>query len=573
MVGGETIADAQDTSCTNGRSIMVGDAPFDSYRSCRSEDESSILSQSSAGQVEKGFNPLTQSQQQARTAAHRSRVRPDYEILSQSVADAGLNAFGCVFLEVWAMSDDGTKLVRPSGGHWMDPAFAQSLANDDLIEKAWELDRVVRDCPPGAGLAGTLAEEAGSGARHVHWRQIKSLLGDPFVQRGPGKRMERFIEIGIGLVAAVPFSFQEERGIVLYFSRGSANTEMLRASSNERFLIISADVIGANFSIRKAREESVQARRKMFQESIKKVRKEMFQEKPSLAQAVMDKDFMAKLREQAAREAAQSEEGNIPRMDTFAVKMAKYAVKFGKRMFKRVNNSRRKWRGAKLHGPPRQSFKDCLFAFTGAFLTMLTILKIASSVRTDSKFDFDGGWYSSTLCIVYALTPAPVGQPRQIFAAHLWNMLVGLACRHIPDGGYNHFMEGSDYGMPLIWKQALAVALGIAGQAYIGILHPPATGLSMTFTSKPEYSWSTIASVMMTDCVVVVLSMLILNLSKKKQYPLYWLGLGWEGGGGSAGFMRSKMRRRASNVRSSASNLKGHIAVMGGGDQDKEEDV
>ena len=158
-------------------------------------------------------------------------------------------------------------------------------------------------------------------------------------------------------------------------------------------------------------------------------------------------------------------------------------------------------------------------------------------------------WYSSTLCIVYALTPAPVGQPRQIFAAHLWNMLVGIACQQIPTGGFGDFMEWSgaspdaESGMPLIWVQALAVALGVSGQAYIGIIHPPATGLSLTFASKPQWTWSTMASVMLADCIVVAISMMILNLSEKKQYPLYWLGFGWEGSGGTIGYVRGSARR------------------------------
>lgn len=363
--------------------------------------------------------------------------------------------------------------------------------------------------------------------------------------------MERLVELGVGLVGAVPFSFQDERGIVLYFSRSTANVELLRARRNERYLIGSTDLIGANFSIRKARKESSEARKDLLRKSVQKVRKELLNEnKHSLSSMVFNTEDMQKLREQRRREAAQSvDEHILPRVDKFAVQMAKKAFTFGKRMARLANNSRRKWRGAKLHGPPRQSFSDCLTSFIGVFLTMLTILKIAKSVRTDSKFDFDGGWYSSTLCIVFALTPAPVGQPRQIFAAHLWNILVGLACRQIPDGGYDDFMEGSGYGLPLIWRQALAVALGVAGQAKLGILHPPATGLSMTFASKAQYSWATIASVMLTDAVVVVMSMVMLNLEAKKQYPLYWLGLGWEGTGGTIGFVRSKARsvRRTTN--------------------------
>merc|ERR1711971_978385 len=100
--------------------------------------------------------------------------------------------------------------------------------------------------------------------------------------------------------------------------------------------------------------------------------------------------------------------------------MGKMVVKFGKKAVKRTKNSVRKWRGAKLHGPPRQSLTDAWYSFLGAFLTMLTILKISISIGDSSTYAFDGGWYASTLCIIYALTPAPVGQPRQIFAAHLW---------------------------------------------------------------------------------------------------------------------------------------------------------
>lgn len=223
----------------------------------------------------------------------------------------------------------------------------------------------------------------------------------------------------------------------------------------------------------------------------------------------------------------------------------------------RVNNSRRKWRGAKLHGPPRQSWWDVIYTFLGAFVTMLTVLKISATIEDVPGWAFDGGWYSSTLCIVYALTPAPVGQPRQIFAAHLWNMLVGIALRQIPttDVGFMQW-DSNSYGLPLIWKQALAVGLGISGQAKIGILHPPATGLSFGFVTRPTYTWQTILSIMVTDVVVVILSMTILNMEEKKQYPLYWLGFGWEGTGGSAGVIRSKRRNVMRGVSSAAHSVR-----------------
>lgn len=194
-----------------------------------------------------------------------------------------------------------------------------------------------RDCPPGAGLAGTLAEEAGLGARNVHWRQIKSLLDDPFIQRGSDKRMEKFFELGIGLVATVSFSFLEQNGIVLYYSRSTANTERLRSKSNERYLIASADLIGANYCIRKVREECANMRKTMFRDAIKKVKKELLNKKTtSLVSMCLDQDQLEKLRIVREMEDAQSElHQDLLRVDKCAVTLLKKTYQFGRRALKR----------------------------------------------------------------------------------------------------------------------------------------------------------------------------------------------------------------------------------------------
>ena len=138
---------------------------------------------------------------------------------------------------------------------------------------------------------------------------------------------------------------------------------------------------------------------------------------------------------------------------------------------------------------------------------------------------------------MFALTPAPVGQPRQIVLAHLWNILIGLACQKIPRRSFD-----DEFGLPVIWIQSLAVALGVSGQAKIGILHPPATSLSFAFSTFPGWGWRTIVPVMLVDVVVVMMSMAIINLSEKKQYPLWWFGLGWQQYGGTWGRMRRGMQ-------------------------------
>ena len=173
----------------------------------------------------------------------------------------------------------GTNLIRPKGGHWMDPAFAQSLPTEEMIEEAWKLDEVADDCPPGVGLPGTMAEEGGLGNRNVHWRQIKSLMEDPFVQEGRGNRMKKLFEAGMGLVAAVPFSHDNQRGIVLFYSRPTANVELLRSSNNERFMLGATDLIGATYTIRKSRQLCADLRRDLFKSAMRKVKEEFGQRK------------------------------------------------------------------------------------------------------------------------------------------------------------------------------------------------------------------------------------------------------------------------------------------------------
>jgi len=205
------------------------------------------------------------------------------------VADARLNAFGCIFVEMWVLSEDGAELFRPEGGHWMNPAFASSLPNEEVIKQAWELDRHAEPTPPGAGLAmrnrpqapfpdhmfcllpllilnwpdrdvlldachicqGIFVDESGLSTGSVNWRQIKVLLKDTYVQRGPGRRLERMHAVGIGLVASVPFYFVDRKGVVLLFYSRKNDPMALQSSTNTRYMIGSANLIGASYSIRR----------------------------------------------------------------------------------------------------------------------------------------------------------------------------------------------------------------------------------------------------------------------------------------------------------------------------------
>jgi len=553
----DEVAQAAENPVITSRSLMVGSSPISPGNS--SSGSLDVSNRSNTSTV----------RQSAASAPPKIQSNPYHveDLVPVSVADAGLNAYGCVFVEVWLMNPDGTALSRVEpGGHWMDPSFANSLRSDELTEMAFELNRFARDCPPGAGLAGNLFKNADFNKRRVTWRQIQEMLNDPFVQRNSGQRMKRLHKIGIGLVGSVPFSFQDENGLVCFFSRHNADLTLLRSTMNEGFLIGSTDLIGSQIAIRKNREACAAMRREMFIEAIKKVKRELLNNRGGsfgdLATNRSTLDFLAKQQ----REAAQSP----LEQDDMATRIKKKVIKLGKKVFKRINNSRKKWKGTKLEGPPRQSFGESAFVAFGVFFTMLTVLKVANAINaTDTNYKFEGSWYSSTLCIIFALTPAPVGQPRQIFAAHLWNMLVGLALRQIPtSSGLEDFMEwgNASYGLPLIWKEALAVAFGVAGQAKLGILHPPATGLSYAFVKDDYFSWGTILTVYLADVIVVAMSMIILNLSEAKQYPLYWLGLEW-GDAGMCWYTGVQARGHHAPLTKSVSNkLTGRTVSMEGDD-------
>lgn len=347
-------------------------------------------------------------------------------------------------------------------------------------------------------MAGTIFGEK-SCQRVVQWRQIKSIMNDPFKQRDPYGRTVKIFSLGIGLVASTTFSFGVDSGIVLFYTRSSKNV-FKKSTNNERVMLEYTDFIGSTFAMIKTREECQRLRRQMLSDAIRKVRTEVIkkytaadQSLDRLGSAVLNKEEMAKLK--AILEVAEDEDEAKGDMHLRKwVKWLRKEIRHAYRMtVVRVKSSPKKWSGVHLHGPPRHTLTASIEAFIWVFVTMLMILKMSTSISSSQTFAFDGSWYSSTLCILFALTPAPVGQPRQIISAHLWNMIIGMLIKLIPTGGAIDLMEwrlvSSGYGMPLIWKQALAVSVGVSGQAYLGILHPPATGLSFAFATNEKWSW------------------------------------------------------------------------------------
>lgn len=127
----------------------------------------------------------------------------------------------------------------------MDPVFRVSLPDDCLIS---ETDYLVNEAPEtaiGFGLAGTIFGEKSS-QRVVQWRQIKSIMTDPFKQRDPNDRTLKIFSLGIGLVGSTTFSFGTDSGMVLfYFYTRSTRGIDKKSVDNERVMLEYTDFIGS----------------------------------------------------------------------------------------------------------------------------------------------------------------------------------------------------------------------------------------------------------------------------------------------------------------------------------------
>ncbi|KAL7500332.1 hypothetical protein ACHAWT_010498 [Skeletonema menzelii] len=509
-------------------------------------------------------------------------ARRDEDILSRTVQDCGLHAYGAIFVELWVLSSDGTLLRRPPGGSWMDPQFIYTISPPSLAEQANEQ---AQPCAPGVSLAGSMYLETSQWGnwginRKVYWRQIKSMMDDPFLQ-DDGRLKSLYEDLGIGIVATVPFSFHGRSGIVMFMSRSTCNIDRLRSTANENFLIAAADLCGASFTIRIPRKKVANIRKDMMRSAVRKLMKQIKSNKgrnhesivanmknegmlptKSFANAIFNK--CSDVTDGAGTPEIEDSHGSMtgrarcrngwPIMSNIA-----------QRVSRRIVNSIRKWEGARLKGPARMKASECVTIFLTSTVAMLAILRMNDAIENAQaspdnifKWDINGAWYASTLCIVFALSSAPVGQPRQIIGAHLINAFVGLAFQQIPTtfGMYNFedfasIETGERKGMPLFWRVSLAVGVGISAQAWLGVMHPPATGLAFSFAYSNRYEASNVAVVLLADLIIIALATGLLNLQKNKQYPLFWLGLSWKyPSGKKPAFMEKNKRRQPQDHKS-----------------------
>lgn len=433
------------------------------------------------------------------------------DLLFRTIKDAGWQAFGIICIELWVTDSDGLKVSRPESGHWMDPLFIHTCLNPELARK---VNENALDCAPGESLAGLLFTRTSKSWKYeqskVYWRLINSMFNDPFIEQGPDKRMNKLHDIGIGVVATVPFRFQRRSGIVIFMSRTTVDTVLLQSKKNEEFILGATDLIGATYAIQEARKDisiDKSVRLRSAVENVKasiRVKKHSESGKSIFAMSVLA--AMAASRTSNDKQQSMVEEGTLeqlvslsllskdgkggnnqqsfvesPNLNTKEEKLGHLRA-LAIDLINHLRKSVLKWQGAGLKAPPRQDWQESFIAFIGIFITMLALDRVDVSLK-DLLHNFEPGWYAGTLCIVYSLTSAPVGQPSQIVLAHLWCSLVGLAFERIP--------------IPKFVKIALSTAFGVSGMASLGIMHPPAISFAYVFAQKKSYTYYSILMILL----------------------------------------------------------------------------
>jgi hypothetical protein len=166
------------------------------------------------------------------------------------------------------------------------------------------------------------------------------------------------------------------------------------------------DFIRSTFAMIETRKQCQQIRKQMLTDAVYKVRTELIKRSNKnvdmLGSAVLNKDKMAELKATLVTISEEDEEEDISFRNCLKVSRKKFGHIY-KMVLVRIKSLPKKWPGVHLHGPPRHTISASIASFVWVFLGMLMILKMSSSISPSKTFAFEGSWYSSTLCIMFAL--------------------------------------------------------------------------------------------------------------------------------------------------------------------------
>jgi len=175
----------------------------------------------------------------------------------------------------------------------------------------------------------------------------------------------------------------------------------------------------------------------------------------------------------------------------------------------------RKLRGGGIKIPPAMPWPQVILSFVFSFLSMYIVLWVDKAIFSISNNElfYVLGPISSVQTMVFGLTQAPASQPRNIMLANIVSTPIGIALRYIHNPNDP-------------WKMALTVGVATLLQTAMGVVHPPATAMAVSFVTSTRTlssnEWK-MYGVMLFACVVLIVNSTVFNnLSLQRQYPTSW---------------------------------------------------
>lgn len=434
----------------------------------------------------------------------------DGSVLHRAVADAGRWAFGTVLVEMWVLSEDRTCLHRSESGWWIDPVYHSTRCGSEcklcrLTNPA--VDDYVPPAPlaPGEGLPGVLWSESGSGgavfddavaSRHVGWKQISTIAGDPDQPWNP--RLHLLAEVGLGWAGAVPFSFCGQQGIMVYMARRNVDLKMLQSPKNEMYLKCACDFAGAAYALRGPRRQMVQDRHAERAAAWRRIRTKI------LCLVNMGISIENLVKENDGKKHEDST-GTLVTPGGGAVQ------EWVQWLQQKVRVTLRKTRGGGSYPPPPFSLRQTLLTFIGAFSTLLMVTRLNFYMTKERGLDYKIilGPFGALVTLLYGLTAAPASQPRNAILGQAIALTISMAVSYADDK------------MELYMRQSLATALAVTAMVRLGITHPPAGAAALIFSSG-ALDWTHVLMMIVGNVIAIGTAVLINNLSEKRQYPVYW---------------------------------------------------
>jgi len=171
-----------------------------------------------------------------------------------------------------------------------------------------------------------------------------------------------------------------------------------------------------------------------------------------------------------------------------------------------------------------------LFATIGAFTSILlieAIMSTSTAFRDIYHTPLIVGSFGASAVLVFAVTEAPLAQPRNAVLGQVLSAIIGTAITRLwliwnPD--YASHLDNRHFYAPSFVNGALCMAVSLLFQLILGVLHPPGGATALAAATDPAIvalSWRYIPVVLASSLIMLGWALLINNVGRKR-YPVYW---------------------------------------------------